>query len=69
MRPRTAGNLTLAGPGLLAVAALTMWALQQMTLVRDAGRAADPLTRSAAGHHLLVVPRHDTLRHEGQQPT
>lgn len=69
MRPRTAGDLTLAGPGLLAVAALTVWAVQQMKLVRDAGRAADPLTRSAAGHHLVVVPRHDALRREGQQPT
>ena len=69
MGPRTAGDLTLAGPGLLAVAALTMWAVQQMKLVRDAERACDLLTRSAAGHHLLVVPRHDTLRHEGQQPT
>ena len=69
MRPRTAGDLTLAGPGLLAVAALAIWAVQQMRLVRGVERAADPLTRSAAGHHLLVVPRHDTLRHEGQQPT
>lgn len=69
MRPRTAKDLTLAGPGLLAVAAQTRWAVQQTKLVRDAERAADPLTRSAAGHHLVVVPRHDALRREGQQPT
>ena len=44
-----------SAPGLVA-GAVPMW-------------AAEPLTRSAAGHHLVVVPRHDALRREGQQPS
>ena len=57
-----------SAPGLMA-GAVPMWAVQQMRLVHDAERAAEPLTRSAAAHHLVVVPRHGTLRREGQQPT